>query len=227
MSASFTLTLDTTGPGGVALALDGGATFTTDVDVVLGVSTTDPDTTGYMMKVWGSGIDTSFDANIQATEGASAWINYDPTKVIRLTTGDGSKSVSVKVRDDVDNPSGTVTDTITLDATAPIITITAGPTPTKISKQTGKRTSTFDWSPGSDIQAYKVKVVPSTGSVHTAGTQIPTAGGSTNMSGGSVSSGGSVTSTIDGADLETAGVEGDNIVKIFGQDLAGNWSVNS
>jgi hypothetical protein len=59
----------------------------------------------------------------------------------------------------------------------------------------------------------------------TAGTQIPTTGGSTNVSGGAVNAATTVTTNIDGADLQTAGAEGDNVVKIFVQDDAGNWSV--
>lgn len=74
--------------------------------------------------------------------------------------------------------------------------------------------------------AYKVKVVPASGSLHTEGTQIPLTAGSTNMSGAAVSGGASVTSTIKGTDLKTASAGDDEKeIKIFGQDAAGNWSV--
>ena len=72
----------------------------------------------------------------------------------------------------------------------------------------------------------KVKVVPSADSLHTAGTQIPTTGGSTNMSGTTVAASASVSCTIYGADLETASSgDGAKIIKVFGKDAAGNWSV--
>jgi hypothetical protein len=123
------------------------------------------------------------------------------------------------------NESATATDSITLDTTVPVVTLDSGPTPAKISKIATKRTSTVTWHTDVHIQAYKVKVVPSSSSIHTAGTQIPTTGGSTNVTGGATNAATTVTTTIDGADLQTAGAEGDNVVKIFAQDDAGNWSV--
>jgi hypothetical protein len=226
MSATFTLTLDTTAPQGVALALDDGAAVTTSVDVLLGLSTTDEDTGGYTMKVWGPGIDESYDPAIQQDEAASAWITYDPAKVIRLTSGDGSKSVSARVRDDVHNVSGPVADTITLDTTAPVATITAAFTPARISKQPTKDTSIGTFTSDSAIQAWKVKVVPDANATHTQGTQIPDAGGSVNVTGGAADAEEPITVEVRGADLEAAGAEGDNTVKVFVQEAgSGTWSV--
>jgi hypothetical protein len=224
MSAFFDLVLDTTGPAGVAGSINSNATYTTSRDVTLGATTTDPDTTGYQIKIWGN-VDAAFDADIQATEGASAWKTLSASMAVRLSTGDGVKTLTWRLRDDVDNESSTATDSITLDTTVPVVTVDSGPTPAKISKQTGKRTSTVTWHSDTDIQAYKVKVVPSNASIHTAGTQVPTTGGSTNVSGGAVTAATTVTTNIDGADLETAGAEGTNHVKVFVQDNAGNWSV--
>ncbi|MDQ1584495.1 MAG: hypothetical protein QOF36_2549 [Microbacteriaceae bacterium] len=225
MSAFFDLVLDTTGPAGVAGSINSGATYTTSRDVTLGPTTTDPDTTGYQIKIWGN-VDAAFDADIQATEGASAWKTLSGSMAVRLSTGDGSKTLTWRIRDDVWNESSTATDSITLDTTVPVVTIDSGPTPGKISKQTGKRTSDTVWHADVDIQAYKVKVVPATNSIHSAGTQIPTTGGSANVTGGSVTAASTVTTTIDGADLETAaGADGTWHVKVFVQDLAGNWSV--
>jgi hypothetical protein len=224
MSAFFDLVLDTTGPAGVAGSINAGATYATSRDVTLGATTTDPDTTGYQIKIWGN-VDLAFDADIQATEGASAWKTLSASMAVRLSTGDGVKTLTWRLRDDVNNESSTATDSITLDTTVPVVTLDSGPTPAKISKQTGKRTSAATWHADTDIQAYKIKIVPATSSIHTAGTQIPTTGGSTNVTGGAVSAATTVTTNIDGADLETAGAEGNNHVKIFVQDLAGNWSV--
>lgn len=177
------------------------------------------------MKVWGD-VDTTVNANIQATEGASTWIAYNTTQAVTLSTGDGLKTVNVKVRDDVWNESTAASDTITLNTTVPVITIT-GPDVSKISKITGKRTASFSFSSDVALTAYKVKVVPANSSLENAGTQIPTTAGSTNMSGGATSAGATVNATIDGADLETASSgDGTKIIKVFGQAAgSGNWSV--
>jgi hypothetical protein len=224
MAANFTLTLDTTGPAGVAGSINAGATYATSRDVALGPTTTDPDTTGYQIKIWGD-VDLAFDANIQDTEAHSTWITLTASMAVRLSTGDASKTLTWRLRDDVFNESATATDSITLDTTVPVVTLDSGPTPAKISKIATKRTSTVTWHTDVHVQAYKVKVVPSSSSIHTAGTQIPTTGGSTNVTGGATNAATTVTTNIDGADLETAGAEGNNVVKIFAQDDAGNWSV--
>lgn len=225
MASYVNITLDTTGPGGVTVSINGGDLYTADQDVTLTIGTSDGDTTGYQMKVYGD-VDTTNDANVQATEGASAWISYATSKAIKLSTGDALKTIRVKVRDDVNNPSSEATDTITLDTTVPVVAVQSGPTPAKISKQTGKRTSTVVWQSDTAYDEYQVRVVPSSGSAHTAGTLIGTANGSSNVSG---SAGGypattNVTTDIDGADLEAAGAEGANVVKVFVMDSAGNWS---
>jgi hypothetical protein len=225
MPTNFLLTLDTTAPGGVAVSIDAGAAFTTDRDVSVAISSTDPDLTGYTVKIYGD-VDAAFDANVQPLEANSAWITLASPHAVRISTGDGTKTIKVKVRDDVHNVSSEATDTITLDTSAPVPNVTSGPTPSKVSKQASKDTASFVWSSDADFVAYKVKVVPSSGSLHSAGTQIPTTAGSSNMSGsGAVSAGSPITSSINGADLETAGAEGANVVKVFVQDSAGNWSV--
>ena len=52
-------------------------------------------------------------------------------KSITLKTGDGSKTVKAKVKDDVGNVSAEATVTVTLDTTIPIVTISAGQTKLK------------------------------------------------------------------------------------------------
>lgn len=223
MATNFLLELDTTAPAGVTVSIDSGATYTTDVDVSVAIASSSPDAA--MVKIYGD-VDNAFDADIQTTEGASSWKTLSSPHAVRVSTGDGVKTVRVKVRDDVLNVSSEATDTITLDTSAPIPDVTSGPTPSKISKISTKDTASFNWSPDVAITAYKVKVVSSSGAAHSTGTQIPTTAGSTNMSGGAVAGAGSVTSTINGTDLETAsGGDGNKIVKVFVQDAAGNWSV--
>lgn len=225
MPAHFNLTLDTTGPAGVTISLAGGAAYSSVRDITATIGTSDGTTTGYQMKVWGD-VDNAYDANVQTTEGASSWISYSTSKLIRLSTTDASKTVYVKVRDDVWNESAAASDSITLDTSVPVITI-SGPDVTKISKVTGKRTASFSFTTDVALDSYKVKVVPSSASLENAGTQIPTTAGSTNMSGGAVGAGATVNCTIDGADLETASAgDGDKVIKVFGRESGSqNWSV--
>lgn len=227
MTTTFTLTLDTTAPD-AAIELAAGAAFVGSQSITAVVSSAAAD--AWQMKLWGD-VDTTFDANVQGTEGASAWISFShAAKALKLSAGDGVKTVFVKVRDDVGNESAPAGDSTTLDTTAPVIDITVAFAPTKISKVHNAPTDIFDTSSGtfqsdSDLQAWEVRVVPSTGSDHTAGTLIPTAGGSTNTSGGALTAGAAKVVTIRGADLEAASAgDGDKIVKIFGQDLSGAWS---
>lgn len=224
MTASFTLTLDTTGPQGVGGKINADAVYTNLRAVTLGPTTTDPDTTGYQIKIWGD-VDPAADANVQATEAASSWVTLTPAMAVTLAAGDGVKTLTWRLRDDVWNTSATATDQIVLDTTVPIVTISAGPDAAKVSKIAGKDTSNFTWSSDSDFENYVVKVVPNSSSDHNAGTAIPTTAGSTNMGGATGTAGAAVTSTIHGADLEAASAgDGTKVVKVFVQDLAGNWS---
>jgi hypothetical protein len=113
-----------------------------------------------------------------------------------------------------------------LDTGVPAITISVAASPTRISKVTSFDTTTFQFQSDVALQAWKVKVVPATGSLENAGAQIPAAGGSTNVTGGALAATTNQAVTIKGADLEAASPgDGDKIVKVFGQDGAGRWSV--
>jgi hypothetical protein len=179
-------------------------------------------------------VDDAFDtANYRASEANAPWISYAATKNVRLASGDGAKTVRVKIRDDVWNTSSEATDGVTLDTSIPVISVTAGPTPSRISKQTGKRTASFTWQSDIALSAYEVRLVADVNDVRTAGTLIGTTGGSQNVSGGATGAATPLVTQIDGADLETAGVNGaaayngaPGIVKVFGQSAAnGQWSV--
>jgi len=225
VASFFDLVLDTTAPQDPEIVIESGGAYVTTQNITAHPGTSDADTTGYQMKIWGD-VDTSNDPDIQDTEGASAWITFNTSKAVKLSSGDGSKTLHCKIRDDVLNTTAEVTASVTLDTTVPVATISVAASPTKISKVATKDTSTFQWQADVHIQAYKVKVVPSSGSPHTAGTQIPTTAGSSNTSGGAVNATTNVTSTIKGADLESASAgDGTKIVKVFVQDDAGNWSV--
>lgn len=233
MASTVTITLDTSAPGGVSITLAGGAATVTTRDIVAAIACTDPDLTGYQMKIYGD-VDDAFDtANYRSAEANAPWVSFATTKNVRLSSGDGAKTVRVKVRDDVWNTSGEQTDGVTLDTSIPVMSVTSGPTPARISKQTGKRTSSFNWQSDVALSAYEVRLVANALDARGSGTLIGTSGGSSNVSGGAVAATTPVTTQIDGADLETAGVNGaaayngaSGIVKVFGQAASnGQWSV--
>jgi hypothetical protein len=226
MASYFNLTLDTIGPQNPAISIESGAAYATAQLVNCGISTSDGDTTGYQMKIWGD-VDPLNDADVQVLEANSTWISYNATKQVKLSVGDGSKTLYCKIRDSVYNVSSQASDSIVLDTTMPAVTISVGPDVSVISKITAHRTCSFSFQSDSIFDEYKVKVVPATNSIHSAGTTILTTYGSTNMSGaaGSYPATTNINCTIDGADLEVAsGGDGQKIIKVFVKDQAGLWS---
>lgn len=219
MASFFNLTLDTLAPAGLAVVLNDGAIYTTNPIVTLKLTMTDEETTGYQMKVWGT--------SGAATEADAAWETYAPEKAVTLDGENGLKTVYVKVRDDVGNETAAVSDSITLDTTVPVVTIT-GPDKSKISKVNGFNQAVINFMADVAFEEYKVCVVPATTSLESAGTVIPTTGGSLNTSGseGGYAADTNITVTINGADLETASAgDGVKIVKVFVKNAAGTWSV--
>lgn len=220
MASFFNLILDTTAPQSIVLKINNGAQYTTSREVTLSITTQDESKTAYQMKIWG--ID-SVDS-----ESNASWETFKESKTVTLTTGDGSKTVYVKVRDDVYNESDAVNAQITLNTATPTVTI-VGPDVTRISKVAGKNVSSFSFTSDVTIVAWKVMVVKSSDALNDTGTnvQIPTDGGSTNMTGDTeTSAGDSISCTIYGADLETASSgDGTKIIKVFVQNIAGTWSI--
>jgi hypothetical protein len=220
------LYLDTVGPAGITASINAGASTTVSRDVTLGITTSDPDPAGYTIKVWGN-VDPAANANIQATEGASSWISWTTAQAVRLSTGEGTKTLNVKVRDTVNNESSSASDTIVLDTTTPVVT-TGTPDASRISEQPTKDTAAFTFQSTEAYEEFKVKVVPATNSPESAGTQIPTAAGSTGVSGsaGGYAANTNRTVTIKATDLKTASAgDGQKIVKVFVREASGTWSV--
>lgn len=214
MASYFNLTLDTLAPTISAFTINNGASVTTSPSVTLQITCAD----AASMKIWG--------INGVATEGAASWETFSGTKSVTLTSGDGSKTVYIKVRDSVYNESSASSATITLSTALPEITIT-GPDVSVISEQSGKNVATFSFSSSMALKAWKVKLVPSNASAQDAGTQIGTAGGSTNMTGTTLAANTSKECKIYGADLSAAagGADGTYIIKVFGQASANDlWS---
>ena len=219
MAAYFNLTLDTTAPGGVTLNINNGALYVSTTTVTLQIGCSDGDKTGYSMKIWGIQGATS--------EAQASWETYSASKQVSLTSGNGLKTVYVKVRDAVYNESSAASKSVTLNTSIPTVTIT-GPDVDIISKVTGKNTSTFNFTSDELFDEYKVGIVPAVNSAASACTVIGTTGGSANTSGsaGDYPAETNIQVTIKGSDYETAvgGSDGTYIVKCFVKNKAGTWS---
>ena len=218
MASYFNLTLDTLAPAGLAVQLNGDDIYTTTPSVELTLTLTDSPTTGYQMKIWGvEGV---------TDEGSASWETYAASKSVTLSSGDGLKTVYVKVRDAVGNETAAASDSITLDTAVPTVTVT-GPDKSTISKVVGFDMAVINFMSDIAFEEYKVCVVPATSSTQESGTQIPTTNGSVNTSG---SAGGYEADTnievkINGSDLEAASSgDGVKIVKVFVKNAAGTWS---
>jgi hypothetical protein len=225
VAAHVTIQLDTTGPQSPAVVLNGGDPATVSRDVSAAITSADAD--AVMVKIYGDVDDAHAPGSYRADEADAPWITLASPHSIRLSTGDGAKTVKIKLRDDVLNVSAEATDAINLDTSAPTIVVDDGPDPAKISKQATADESEIVWHPDTDIVEYKVKVVSASGSAHNTGTQVPTTAGSDNVGAVvAIDADEPITTTINGTDLETASAgDGDKIVKVFGKDAAGNWSV--
>lgn len=218
MASYFNLTLDTLAPAGLAVQLNGDDIYTTTPSVELTLTLTDSPTTGYQMKIWGvEGV---------TDEGSASWETYAASKSVTLPSGDGLKTVYVKVRDAVGNETAAASDSITLDTAVPTVTVT-GPDKSTISKVVGFDMAVINFMSDIAFEEYKVCVVPATSSTQESGTKIPTTNGSVNTSG---SAGGYEADTnievkINGSDLEAASSgDGVKIVKVFVKNAAGTWS---
>ena len=214
MASYFNLTLDTLAPTISAFTINSGATVTTSANVTLSITCAD----AASMKIWG--------INGVATESAASWETFASTKNVTLASGDGSKTVYIKVRDSVYNESSASSATITLSTALPTITIT-GPDVSVISEQSGKNVATFSFQSSMALKAWKVKLVPANNSAQDAGTQIGTTNGSTNMTGTTLAASTAQQCTINGSDLSAAagGSDGTYIIKVFGQASANDlWS---
>ena len=214
MASYFQLTLDTLAPTISSFTINSGASVTTSRNVTLNIASED----AAAMKIWGiDGV---------ATEQAASWETFAGTKSVTLTSGDGAKTIHIKVRDSVYNESAASQASITLSTAIPEITIT-GPDVSIISEQSGKDVATFSFSSSMALKAWTVRLVPANNSAHDAGTQIPATAGSTNMSGTTLAANTAKSCTIKGSDLSTAagGTDGTYIIKVFGQASANDlWS---
>lgn len=219
----FNLTLDTTAPPNPTFTIENGAGSTSQQMVTCQIGGSG----AYQMKIWGTGVDGANDPAVQTTEAASSWVTFATSKQVKLSSGDGVKSLNVRLRDDVYNESGSTPASITLDMTVPTVNISTLPDVTKISTVSGKDACHFSFTVDSNFVEYKVMVVTSNAAAQDQGTVIGTANGSQYMSGtGSFLSSNAINCTITGLDLKAASAGDETkVIKVFAKDANGNWSV--
>lgn len=225
MTSFFKLTLDTTPPEFTA-EFAGAITGLTSVDII--VSCLEAlENPNLQIKIWGD-VDPSGKPAIQPEKEDAEWVAFGEENVVLiellLSEGDGAKVIHVAMRDDVWNEDEHEA-SIELDTSIPVITITAGPSAAKISEISGKDTTTFTFKANEPLVAWEVKVVPTEGSSHENGFVIPQTEGSV-TEGGALEPETNQEAKILGEDLASAvGGDGEYIIKVFGFNAAGNWSV--
>jgi len=223
MTASFTLTLDTTPPANPAFDLNYGAVVTGDAVVIASLTSVSEDV--QEMLIWGD-VDPSADSTVQSLEADSTWTLYSADKAIRLDGSPGPKTVFARLRDDVCNETAILRADITLDLDTAVVSIVTPPDRTRISKVAPCDNSLFRWQANKDFVRYDVRVVPNPGSPQSAGFPIGMTNGSAQTSGvGSFPANVPITTVVNGSDLEAAS-PGDaaKTVKVFVQDQDGVWS---
>ena len=110
----FGLDLDTTPPSNPTFIINNGTGSSSNQLVTAHFGHSDyPDRAGYQIKIWGS-VDTSYDPDIKATEEASQWVAFSPTRMLKLSEYSGSKKLHAKIRDDVWNETATLDAVVTL-----------------------------------------------------------------------------------------------------------------
>jgi hypothetical protein len=224
VAASFVLTLDTAPPASPQMLINGGSDRASDPVVTVRLLT--PSTDVREAKVWGD-VDPAADPRFQHSEADSDWVLWSPEIDVRLAAGTGRKYLYARLKDDVCNETVAFADWIDLDTDSPAVSVTDPVDRGRISAHDDDcGTAHFSWTANQSFSHYEVRVVPTTGSPHTAGSPIPATGGSLNVSGdGTFTSGSPITTTVRGADLRAASPgDGPKVVKVFVRNGAGAWS---
>ena len=115
-------TSDTTAPTNTSITINSGASYTNSTAVTLTLSATDSvGVTGYYLS-------TSSSTPVASASGwnsVTSTTSYSGSASYPLTSGDEQKTVYVWYKDAAGNVSSSASDSITLDTTAPIVTITS------------------------------------------------------------------------------------------------------
>ena len=153
-AVTASIILDTAGPTGVSLKINGGAFYTRTTAVTLALSGSDP-----------SGV-----KEMRLNNGSlgGTWEPFAVAKSWTLSSGDGVKTVYAQLRDNLGNVSAGASATITLDGTPPQDgTLQATP---------GNQQVTLTWSGFSDaqsgIQSYQLYYSPTGYPTAATGTKI-------------------------------------------------------
>lgn len=162
MANYVNLTLDTIGPAGVSVKINGDEEKTTSTAVSLAITCSDADLTGYQMKIWGTAT--------APEEADAAWESYQEEKNVTLSDSDGIKTIYVKVRDDVWNESVTASDTISLNSKVPAVNFRI--VDSKISLVSGKNTAGGNFGFDENIDAAKIMIVSDINARHDDDTNI-------------------------------------------------------
>ncbi len=163
MANYFNLMLDTIGPAGVSVKINGDEERTTSTSAILTITCSDSDLTEYQMKIWGTAT--------APTEEDATWETFQESKNITLPANDGIKTVYVKVRDDVWNESVTATDTIGLFTKLPAVE-SFRLYDSKVSLVAGKNSSGGNFSFDENIDAAKIMIVRDINATHDDPTNI-------------------------------------------------------
>jgi len=140
---STTFTVDTTAPTSNSVAINSGATYSTSRSVTLTLSST--------------GASQMMISENSDFTGAS-WETYSTSKSFNLSSGDGTKTVYAKFKDESGNTSSSVSDSIVLDTVAP--SLGSFITPRDYTKDDNKPTLTFKKATDSTsgISSYSVSL---------------------------------------------------------------------
>ncbi|MBQ8209914.1 MAG: hypothetical protein IJZ35_04970 [Clostridia bacterium] len=248
MSSYVNVTLDTTGPQGVSVCINGDEERTSDTQISLAIGCSDSDTTNYQMKIWCDAMDI--------TEEEAQWEDYSSEKSVTINhylVVDNTVTVYVRLRDDVWNESVTVFDSITVYTENPTVNIAnitrvriskipAASTDTIANRMFPRNKSVITFTVDRDCDDVRVMVVEDINALYDdpANVLIPIEGGSSVMDadgedvtggiGGLSLSGANANASylvnIKGADLETASPgDGIKVIKIFAHEYDGNWSI--
>lgn len=216
MSSFTTFEVDLVGPTITLLEINDGAAETASetVDVVITTAATDATDVIFYGDVPG--------AALEGDAVPTPFLGSGVVHSVNVTPGDLVKTIKAKLFDDVGNDGPEASDSIILNSSVPTpnTTSVSGPvTPggaRKMSQKTGHNQRTINWTLSENWDEFEVRLVPTSGSDRTAGTVIPTDGGSTNTSGGAGAANTPMSTVVNTNDiLSIQAGSGQRVVKIF------------
>lgn len=259
-SVAATCELDTTPPSGTLTLYENDDTtlkpaISPVATFIAHLAASDDAFGGFEYKIYGDFTDDGIQAAQGITESDAEWTTYEPDAGLAYktidnlicTSGDGTKNVYIKLRDNAGHLVGPIGQSFIYDTSAPVVVVSNVDYNIVSKVNALRRNSTgtiagkysdecnFTFTPNEPIQAYKV-VAYATQAAAIAGDEtddaIPNTNGSVNMSATGLNSDAAVNSTIKGADFELAlggpsssgEYDGVHYVVVYVQDKGGTWS---